>query len=593
MAQPDVYIPVIADVVAGWNEKLALNSNQLSLFVPFCDLYAVFSAEDSSSTPQDAGDRRMQNTAFTVNLKTWKPNEQRSVSLLPLFNLYQQQTTIDPKTGRLLRSRGIGGIESVEVETDNIDDEMWQIMMKISVPSFDEDVLTNKAIRRLTVPGSEFIIIYGWARDSSQGNRDFAPITNNTIDLTNPHKGYYRFLHGTLLACEWDYTAARVAEGNLRFRPLDHVAGTVATMDVHKKNIKRLLNNETELQSPQNCPADIKSQLPESVSVKHTRPVQTTSGKGKKTVQQQETGYFNLGWVIEAMRQSMDDGHWRHTIYDKWTDPHKTKVKTLGDNNSEPTPIVANSPAEVPIPIDDLDAEVFDLTTNETILFSIGKVLELANRQLFVNTGLIVQGESDGATISIRDAHQIAFNVANQTDVMAINVSSPNSLLESLKFGSRVPLDWTYGLNTFLHTDEGATEIYNMFQKDSELDSPQTATGVLLKKFKKASLGTHEALDANRLSNWKKQLNASDKKDKIVQEVLANDTVPIGLALRQFFKSVTLTIHGTAFVPPWTQIAINGMLPGIDGIYSVFRISDSLSPGNFSTTLEALLLHVF
>jgi hypothetical protein len=128
-------------------------------------------------------------------------------------------------------------------------------------------------------------------------------------------------------------------------------------------------------------------------------------------------------------------------------------------------------------------------------------------------------------------------------------------------------------------------------KKDSDPTLSETAK--LIRKFNKSSGGSDtKVLDANRLSSWKTHLatNASDKIDKITEEVTTSQTVPVGLALRNFFKAVTVTIHGTAMVPPLTQLDISGFLPGIDGRYQVIQLTDSLSPGNFSTSLEAIFL---
>ena len=285
-------------------------------------------------------------------------------------------------------------------------------------------------------------------------------------------------------------------------------------------------------------------------------------------------------------------------MFENWVDPKKTKVMINADGAKEPSALTCKSPAWVPISINDLDSEVIDLSTNESILWSVDRACFLANKLLLSSAEIFVELSGDGTTVSIRDANDVAFNVANRSESMKIGVSTPNSLLFGIELGSRVPVDLTWMFNYFVNTDEGASTVYNMFEKEASSDkknSEISETAQLIRKFNRSVVGDKKALDANRSASWKTYLETSgkDKIPQITQEVTSSQVVPVGLALRNFFKTITVSIHGTAMVPPLTQLDIVGILPGIDGRYQVFQLTDSLSPGSFTSDLEANLLIPF
>lgn len=599
------FISEIALSVEGWNEKLELTDDQLSLMVPFCDLYAVFTGKEKI---EDVGTQRLIDSGFQVKLKDFS-NSPEPVILVPVFNLLDQQTSVDPSSGRLIHPRGVGGIEECTVSTFNADLGDYRVDMKIEVPSFDEDVRLNKAIRKLVLYGTDWVIGYGWARDSSQSNKPFTPIKDNTINLTTSHRGYYRFIRCMLNRFQWSINSNRIVSGNLTFTSYLKAAGLLATVKVHRGTIKELLTNDNRLFS--GCPPEIRDQLPGGggdkpipgkMKISTKRTFFGPSGDKKVKTEKEEVGYYALGWVIEAMRQAINDPKdpwWKMTKYETWIDPKRSKVMVNADGSKEPNPLTYTIASQVPIAWKDLESEVIDLSTNESILWSIDRVCSLANKHLLDSSQLFVELSSDGKTISIRDMNDVAFYVANRADMMKIGVSTPNSLLFSIEMGSRVPIDLTWGFNSLIHTDEGATIIYNMFESEANdtkiEDKDLSETARAIRKFRKTMLGNSKTTDVNRSSNWRSFLETSDK-DKVTEitnEVISNQTVPVGLALRNFFKTITVNIHGTTLVPPLTQLEVMGILPGIDGRYSVYQVSDLLTPGSFVSTLEANLLLPF
>jgi hypothetical protein len=594
----NLYIKPIANVIQGWNEKLQLTDDQLSMMIPFCDLYAIYRDEKAA----DRAEQNLINSGFQVLLKDYSGSPE-NVILVPVFNILEQQTTVDNsvKGGKLLRPRGVGGISSAEISTWNPDLGSYRIVLQIEVPSFDEDVQLSKAIRRLTIPGTDWIIAYGWARDNSAAGKPFAPIVDKIIDLTASNKGYYRFLKSQLWEFNWRINSNRIVSGSLEFWPDVKATGLLAVMSTHRGQIKELMSNEITLKG--NCRETAKGIYEQlkgfPVSRKVKRDVYETSGEGRKKVVKEVDGYYSLGWIIEAMRQAMVDPkkpRIKHIIFEDWVDKKTTKIMFNADGDKQSIPITFISPAEIPIPIDILELEVIDLMTNESLLWSIDRVCFLANKQLINASELFTEISSDGTTISIRDANDLVWNVGNRTNSMKLGVSTPNSLLMGIELGSKVPINLTHLFNYFITTDEGATILYNMYEKEA-LDTKKSnekisETAKLIRKFNKTIVGDKKALDANRLSTWRKFLKTDDsvKIEKIQQDVSSSQTVPVGLALRNYFKTITVEIHGTALIPPATQLQVAGILPGIDGKYQVISTTDTLYPGNFTSKLEANLL---
>jgi len=64
-----------------------------------------------------------------------------------------------------------------------------------------------------------------------------------------------------------------------------------------------------------------------------------------------------------------------------------------------------------------------------------------------------------------------------------------------------------------------------------------------------------------------------------------------GGVLSNFLRRITLTIHGTVGLSTFNLIYVKGLMRGIEGIYQITSVTESLSPANFSTTLECSLVN--
>lgn len=64
-----------------------------------------------------------------------------------------------------------------------------------------------------------------------------------------------------------------------------------------------------------------------------------------------------------------------------------------------------------------------------------------------------------------------------------------------------------------------------------------------------------------------------------------------GGILSSFLRSITLTVHGVVGLTMFNVVYIKGLMRGIEGVYMITSVSESLTPSNFSTTLECKLVN--
>jgi hypothetical protein len=112
-------------------------------------------------------------------------------------------------------------------------------------------------------------------------------------------------------------------------------------------------------------------------------------------------------------------------------------------------------------------------------------------------------------------------------------------------------------------------------------------------------MGDGTILSNANLIQWRQHLDKNVNKEnlpRIMERIMSsagNSNLPLGLALRQFAKMITLNIHGTALIPPYTLVDLQGALPGVDGLYYVVKVNDELSPGSFKSTIGCQLLDTY
>ena len=60
--------------------------------------------------------------------------------------------------------------------------------------------------------------------------------------------------------------------------------------------------------------------------------------------------------------------------------------------------------------------------------------------------------------------------------------------------------------------------------------------------------------------------------------------------LAQYMRKTTITIHGTTNLFPFQKILIRGIIPGLEGLYLVTNTRESITPQDFQTIIDAVLI---
>ena len=63
-----------------------------------------------------------------------------------------------------------------------------------------------------------------------------------------------------------------------------------------------------------------------------------------------------------------------------------------------------------------------------------------------------------------------------------------------------------------------------------------------------------------------------------------------GNVLSTFLRTATLTIHGTTGLNVFNLIYLKGLLSGVEGLYLISSVNESIAAANFTTTLECKLV---
>lgn len=63
-----------------------------------------------------------------------------------------------------------------------------------------------------------------------------------------------------------------------------------------------------------------------------------------------------------------------------------------------------------------------------------------------------------------------------------------------------------------------------------------------------------------------------------------------GNILNTYLRTVTLTVHGTVGLNVFDYIYLKGLLTGVEGLYVINSVNESISPTSFTTTIECKLV---
>ena len=156
------------------------------------------------------------------------------------------------------------------------------------------------------------------------------------------------------------------------------------------------------------------------------------------------------------------------------------------------------------------------------------------------------------------------------------------SILEKDLFSSKQSL---VDLNIVTVDDNGKVKSVNTDNLSNFLNSQNTTQG---KQVVTNFIDELRAVNATFNNNIIAKQN-----EKIVGSNNSTGSRPsfYGGILSSFLRSITLTIHGTVGLTMFNLIYIRGIMRGIEGVYMITSVTESLTPSNFTTTLECKLIN--
>jgi len=572
---------------SGWQEKLKMTNDELSKLIPFAELFSIVNNDEVT-----VGDNQTNNRGFLVTIKdnTDDPGIQRRI--IPIFNLIEQQSTVDTITNRLIRTRGIAGIQSLSVQFMDTSLYGYSIQMEMSIPTLEADIVTNNSLRKIFTLNSEWLIAYGW----SKSGQSFFDQNSKVINLSNIHNGYYRILKSPLTKFDVELHANKEVFVRCRFLSRIMNALTSASLQSNRITLKEFLDTDTgNNKLKQQCPENIKKQLPLEPTifqfVKYDPKNKQQNNISKKR------GYYYLGWIIEALRQtiegnSISDQNFKSIRYEKFLSPKKITIQIDVDQPNKIEYHTCNSPADIPI---DTEWYLKYITNNESSFFStISEILHEGSKRI-APFKLFTTIDSNGSGIFIREINENVDEYLKKLEKnFQVVISSQNSLLETCSFSGEIPKDIIYGLSQLVNVNNGETIVLNIARiiYEDEIKKKVKELSYIANLYKDFInvFGNTKTTEQDTKNNWQKFIQEKADKAKLFENNSANSNIDMGLVLRNYFFNLNLTVHGTVGIPPLMPIKFSGFLKGVDGVYIVLQTTDELSVGNFHSILECKLL---
>jgi len=575
-------------VADGWNEKLTMKTEDLSKLRPFVELFAVVKPETPGGKVT-LGEDALGKKGVRINIKSHAKADPEEVEIVPLFNLLIQQTTeTATRSGeRVLANRGIGGIESLRVEWRNASMNSFAITMEIQIPYLRREIELNRALRKLITQNSRWLIIYGWSKQGFETPKFYD--SGGTINLDRSYRGYFKILEAELV--RWDVEANANLQTKISCLFMAPAVNLMSSGNVQilRGHIKNLLLFPEKNGLIKNAPDSIKKQLPtDKVYEKFTRTLTVREG----VEEQEERGYYYLGWIVEAMRQVLmgeaETKKWESTEY----------VELVGDGQNQDIVInekgqklrhVAKNVGEILLDAKWVEDRL-DQTTTTTMQLLQVIVSEAGEKSGLKRLGVISQG--NGKILTIQEINERTFTLKGVGEI-EVRVGADNSLCQGISFSGQVPRELTYAINAILDTDKGAKTVFSLAKEQYESEKKEGKADEDLSELAKAyinnkTLHPKETVDGSN-PEWKEYLRTTVDRGKAMTQIITSNSVPVGFALRNYFTALRLNLHGTAGLPPFSYVDFRGFLDGIDGKYYIFQSTDEIVPGRFFTSVECVL----
>ena len=72
----------------------------------------------------------------------------------------------------------------------------------------------------------------------------------------------------------------------------------------------------------------------------------------------------------------------------------------------------------------------------------------------------------------------------------------------------------------------------------------------------------------------------------LIKFYLAEHASDVTSIYKHYMQRVNITIHGTCNLQGYQQLYLKDLLPGLEGLFQVIKVNQSITPGGFSTSIE-------
>jgi len=570
----------IVTVIEAWNDKLKINSLDLSKFIPICELFCI---SKNDVFPKNVGDKEELNDSILVNINDGITTENTYIT--PLFSLLKTQT--QNENNQLINKKGVAGINNCKISYLDANFGSLEVTLVLTIPDIKNELLKNPLFRKFIIVNRDYLLYYGWGRNNFSKS-DFKE--GDEIDLTTVN-GYNKFLYITLqrMGMESGNNGETIITASFYSKSSINLLNY--NTRIYNNEIKNLLSKNATSKDDKKYPImnlikenKFTGDLKQNAGIPLQRIISKKDGdaikKNKENIENLQ--YYYLGWVFQTIRYIINENKEIGTINDiefqNLLKPYTINLKVSEDKKTTVAKNIVNI-AEIPILADEIDKILF-LGTYSFKQFLVNILRHCAE---LTNSNLQIRIENK--KMIVFDQNKKISETKEKEKRIEIHFGSENSLLESLSFGTSLDKDMFFSLNTFLNSNKGPSQIYNVAKDLSK--TKDSYLGMIYKEFRD-SFPDENMYQSYTFKNYFNSGNIDVS--KAYAEILTSESSPAGLILRNYFNDMTFNIHGTVDISSFFEIHLKNYLEGIDGTYVVRNVTDDLTPKSFHTILECSML---
>lgn len=241
------------DVIKGWQKKLALSNNKLSNFVPFIELYALYTKEDLKKFPN----KPKWNDLKENRLKTITLRNDRS----GMFGNGEKVELSGIKLGviesqlKSLNYQGGAGISDLQITKGT--KEAFNVRYTLNMLFSDAQLFdTNLEYTTLVKLNTVFLIVYGWSTGSNEFVNAPNQSNNLTFDLESENEGFWKASLARMYKFDFNFDSQGQIEGAFEFFAVHNALFTFLQVGKVAEEVKKLLDDKNSL--AEKVPSNVK-----------------------------------------------------------------------------------------------------------------------------------------------------------------------------------------------------------------------------------------------------------------------------------------------------------------------------------------------